>query len=223
MTMRWLIPILVFTGCDTPGGPSARCGNQICESGESQSSCCQDCGCGAGQTCTSGRCMASQPPPPTCTKTGSSCSVQDDCCDFQTGNGYCIDFGSGGRCADSCHANSDCTSGCCQTADDGSQICSPASNCSNLFLGAPCNSDAQCASKLCVNGGSGQGWCSERCTSSLDCPNSPVVMWCGQNSSGSSICWSRCSSDADCLRYGPGSACRGVSTVENTTELLCVG
>ena len=49
------------------GEPTAEvqptCGNGFCESGESSSNCCGDCGCPSGQSCQSGSCVTTPTPP----------------------------------------------------------------------------------------------------------------------------------------------------------------
>lgn len=197
--------------------PHDTCGDGVCGSSETQATCCSDCGCPGGETCSGGQCIGS------CAATSTSCSVQNDCCNYRAGTGLCVNFGSGGVCADSCHANSDCASGCCQPTSSGHQVCSPAGSCISQPLGAACTTNSECTSGLCVNGGSGQGWCSERCASDSACPNSPYFMWCAQNNAGADICWANCTSNTDCAIYGASSTCQPVTTVSGLHEHICVG
>jgi hypothetical protein len=69
--------------------------------------------CGAATLCAS------------CTTTNGRCSVNGDCCSFQSGTGYCVS----GYCADSCTLNSQCVSQCCAPLVSGGSSCAPRSNC----------------------------------------------------------------------------------------------
>jgi hypothetical protein len=158
-----------------------------------------------------------------CVPSSDNCTNNEQCCSYRANNGYCVNFGSGGLCADSCHQNSDCNSDCCQTTDQGDQICSPSSFCIGLSPGAPCTANSECSTGLCVNSGAGQGWCSETCTSDSACPNSPYLMWCGQNSGGSDICWTDCTSNSDCAKYGPAATCTAITTINGFSAHVCTG
>ena len=69
------------------------CGNDLCEAGESSSSCCVDCGCSAGYSCTSGTCTVNTPPAPYCGD--GSCGNGEDCATCSADCGTCPPSGGG--------------------------------------------------------------------------------------------------------------------------------
>ena len=145
---------------------------------------------------------------PACTAAGLTCQTTSQCC--QSGDGIGAEgsvCGSDGLCHAGCTTNSQCKSFCCtplpgQTA----AVCAKANYCGGAALGAVCSNNSECSSGLCVNGGSGTGWCSRTCTGQADCPNEPLMV-CEPNKSGSEICWVTCSDSGDCSKYGSQLSC----------------
>ncbi len=161
-----------------------------------------------------------------CTATSSACTSDSQCCSWQQNHGYCVNYGSETLCADSCTVNSDCVSGCCATTQQGHNVCAPSSTCNptNESLGAPCTSNSQCASGTCANGGgTGLGWCTMTCTNDSQCPNSPYLMFCMQNSGGADVCFTECTSNSDCTsKYGSSSYCQAATSVGGISVSVCV-
>ena len=64
-----------------------------------------------------------------CSETTTSCSINGDCCDFDSGGALCVDYGSGGLCGATCSSGSECVSGCCAATQEGSYVCAPSNFC----------------------------------------------------------------------------------------------
>lgn len=65
-----------------------------------------------------------------CSGTGSLCSVNGDCCEFDSGGSNCVNYGADGAfCAASCDTGADCVSGCCAPLEGGGGACSPEEFC----------------------------------------------------------------------------------------------
>lgn len=75
-------------------GGEVRCGDGMCSPSETQATCCSDCGCPSGQSCSSGRCV-----------TASRC-----------GDGTCDAGEDSSNCCDDCGCSGDmqCVSGACR-------------------------------------------------------------------------------------------------------------
>jgi MYXO-CTERM domain-containing protein len=150
------------------------------------------------------------------------CSTNEQCgsgriCSMAT----CVEPASlGGECV----ADTDCPEGKCVLGSDGvkvcSRLCTNAGDCPPAYecgagvcvrrlaipqgaVGAPCSSDAQCASGICVGAETPSGFCSTTCDPSSSCPNDAV---CGEAPAGSNLCGpprlksnrtSGCSANAD--------------------------
>jgi hypothetical protein len=138
-----------------------------------------------------------------------SCTVTSQCC--QTGYGLAVEgavCASDGVCHPGCTLGSQCASGCCTTPPgESTNLCAQASYCAGLApLGSVCSDNNQCLSGVCVNGGSGTGWCSRTCTFQSDCPDEPLMV-CDKNTAGVDICWVSCYFPSDCAKYGANVSC----------------
>ena len=195
----------------------------LCPGGSSGTQTCNTAGTGFVAACACGT-IPTPDAGPSCQATGSTCTVQGDCCSFLDGDGSCVDYGTGARCADGCSVDSDCNSGCCAVLTNGARACGPASACQG-GIGDPCTSDTQCLSGLSCTG----TWCTTSCSSSLtDCPglysgernSSGQLNWCVSAASGSDVCFPGCYSNADCAAF-PGTSCRSTYTNAGTAITVC--
>ena len=65
-----------------------------------------------------------------CVTTGDTCSVNGDCCDFDSGGALCVNFlNTDVLCSARCTYDFDCFTGCCVDLDSGSRACAPESVC----------------------------------------------------------------------------------------------
>jgi hypothetical protein len=174
--------------CECVGGtPGPVCGNGVCESGESCTSCPQDCGdcpptcpngvCDAGETCQT--CPEDCGPcPPECGDgfcdqgAGETCAnCPQDCgqCPPQCGDGFC-DQGAGETCANCPQDCGQCPGFC----GDG--------NC-DQFAGEDCfNCPADCCPGMCPAG-------SDFCVANpLPCNPANPNCFCGLTAEGTSAC-----------------------------------
>jgi hypothetical protein len=143
----------VWQSCCTPGGAAGSCGDGVCSSAESCSSCTSDCGACVSQWCGDGTC-----------NNGESCgSCAADCgsCPAVCGDGSC---GYGEGC-DNCSA--DC--GSCPGASCGNGSCESGEGCGNcpVDCGA-CSTQGSCGNGVC---GSGENCsnCSSDCGTCVSC------------------------------------------------------
>jgi len=68
----------------------------------------------------------------TCVEVGEGCSINGDCCDFDSGNALCVTYGEyGALCGGTCSVGSDCVSGCCVGTDGPSSVCAPSEFCAD--------------------------------------------------------------------------------------------
>jgi len=106
---------------------SGTCADHCGADGECQSNCCARTQNGERACAPQSICEE------VCVETGQSCSVNDDCCNYRDGAGYCVD----GICADTCcadetcdmGASEQCASGCCAGLQGGDWACAPAEYC----------------------------------------------------------------------------------------------
>ncbi len=133
--------------------------------------CTVDAQCAAGQKCDNRVCVATSGPLPAC----ASCTADLNCDAPVTFTGKCVldSFGAGNVCSHTCGADTDCPSG---FACNGG-VCAPPAGCSAYFqaFGSVCFQPSQCAlaDAACFGAsGSTAGYCTSRCTSKSDCPES---------------------------------------------------
>lgn len=134
--------------------------------------CTSDSQCAAGQKCDNRVCITDGALKPACT----SCATSDQC--EPSGNnapGVCVGdaFGAGQVCSNTCTANNDCASGFACT----NGVCAPPAGCAAYFqaFGSVCFQASQCAlaDPTCFGAsGSAAGYCTSRCNSNSDCPES---------------------------------------------------
>jgi len=124
--------------------PTPTCGDGICNGGESSASCCDDCGCGAGQTCAApagGGAKSCTTTNPTGKNPGEACAADAECkgegsiCVKRPG-GYCLMLG----CTPGANGTSDCPSG--STCVSGGQ--DDQGNTIYVCAAGPCATDAEC-------------------------------------------------------------------------------
>jgi hypothetical protein len=155
--------------CTVRCGIDADCGaDALCEAGQcSGGACTLDSECGARGVCTAGRC-ATRP----LAGEGEACASAADC----SASLVCLPASAGGVCARTCANTLEC-------GDRFSRLCSPlgvdtngdgtldavASVCTDYasapgFTGSSCASDADCATRACVDGA-----CTEVCNAPSNC------------------------------------------------------
>jgi hypothetical protein len=111
------------TGYCTDFGSGGECADSCSSNSDCTSGCCAATS-GGGSVCSpASQCQT------TCHAAGYSCTVNNDCCDYRNGQGYCANFGGTTACHDSCSSNSDCTSGCCARLNNGAYVCAAANYC----------------------------------------------------------------------------------------------
>jgi hypothetical protein len=182
----------------------AKCGNGLCEPGESCESCQQDCGCSSGTVCRSGLCVE-----PACSS-DTDCDDEDAC----TLDGCIMPGTCEAECAyeqrSSC-ANNDgcCPAGCTSSDDDdcsascGNGVCESSENCLRCRQDCGCMGGQLCCSGLCVE---------PRCSSDYDCGDgkSCTVDWCLNPGSCVAECDNReiavCMHNDGCCASGCSSA-----------------
>lgn len=127
-------------GAGGAGGAPGVCGDAICNATESQSICCQDCGCPDGSLCQSGTCG--------CPEGLSSCS--ESCVDVGSDHDNC------GSCGNACQASQVCAEGQCKADCSGLVNCGgscvdPSSNILNCgACGQVCDANKTCSNGQCV-------------------------------------------------------------------------
>lgn len=64
-----------------------------------------------------------------CANTGETCTVNGDCCGFDSEETICVNAGDFSVCADTCTDDTDCESLCCAPLEGGGGACAPAEFC----------------------------------------------------------------------------------------------
>lgn len=134
--------------------------------------CTTDAQCGAGQKCDNRVCVLNGLPKPACT----SCALDADCEAPGGFSGKCIldASGTGNICSNTCGTDANCPSG----FQCNGGVCAPPSTCSAYFqeFGKVCFAqNPLCAlfDAVCFGAsGSTPGYCTSRCGSKSDCPES---------------------------------------------------
>lgn len=144
------------------------CGDNNCDSGESCSSCPDDCGeCQA--ICGDGICQQNE-----------DCK-EDNCCD-----GIVVDLNNDinncGNCSNVCYSNQTCIGGICTLLDGycGDGVCNEDENCGNCIGDCNCSSIERCENNQCVTY-CGNGVCSlneDYTNCSVDCSRQVI---CGDD------------------------------------------
>ena len=177
--------LLACAGCGGGGGgDSPRCGDGVCSSEESNATCCDDCGCPDGLTCSAGRCVA------TC--------GDGVCSTGETSASCCQDCG--------CAAGQSCQAGSCKSTC-GNGTCDSGEDASNCCTDCGCGAAEACQSNRCVST-CGNGTCdanedADSCCTDCGCANGST---CRANScvyvGFSSMTWSFTDScyDGDSVR-----------------------
>ncbi|NYZ78805.1 hypothetical protein H0N99_01525 [Candidatus Micrarchaeota archaeon] len=200
--------------CDTASGQcvssgvTPTCGNEICESGESSSNCCKDCGCSTGSCCNNA-CVT-----PACTNlddgnpcTSDTCNIADPCNPQQVHtplsgvscpggtcqNGACIAAQTG------CSSDSNCP---------GQKCCSGACVTSACTTNSQCNDGNSCTSDVCQNPNS--------CNAA--CAHTPMSSCCGNGRCDAGEGCATCPGDCPCIG---GSTC--INNICNAKQLLQSG
>ncbi|HXK18981.1 MAG TPA: hypothetical protein VNG33_14315, partial [Polyangiaceae bacterium] len=117
-------------GASSGGAPAIpTCGDGTCNGSETQSTCCQDCGCQGGYTCASNTCQAN----PHCGDgTCNGSETQSTCCqDCGCQGGYTCT-------SNTCQANPRCGDGTCNGSETQSSCCQDCGCATNYS----CNSNA---------------------------------------------------------------------------------
>jgi hypothetical protein len=151
---------------------------------EELAGCQKDTDCIDGRICDAGACTYPQGDDAgaTCAATGEGCSVNNDCCNFQTDDGSCVS----GICADACATDAECESGCCAPLDSGGRACAPTSICEQVCVdaGQSCAVNNDCCA---YRGGEGfcvDGTCADACSEDEMC----VSTCCAELQSGGQAC-----------------------------------
>ncbi|MFO0598698.1 MAG: hypothetical protein U0228_25555 [Myxococcaceae bacterium] len=160
-----------FHGTCTIEGVAMRC---LCDPGFTESS---------DLTCIP--LVAPPTPGPSCVGPGAVCSVNNDCCSFRAGSGFCVS----GRCADSCTSNSGCVSGCCALLVSGNRACSSPSSCTSTCAGVNsfCSVNGDCCNWQAGTGFCVDHHCADSCSRNSDC----VSGCCASTLQGSLVCSAR--------------------------------
>jgi hypothetical protein len=105
------------------------CGNTFCDSGETQSNCCMDCGCPSGQSCVN-----------------NACQVIETC-----GNGYCGSGENQNNCCKDCGCPSgqSCVNNFCEQKTCGNTFCDSGETQSNCCMDCGCPSGQSCVNNAC--------------------------------------------------------------------------
>lgn len=91
---------------------------------------------------------------------GGVCEVNEDC-----GEAICAALGDRAWCTVDCSSNDDCPTGFeCQAAG-AANVCAPATS----LDGESCTANSDCASLLCANAGSANGFCTQPCDADNAC------------------------------------------------------
>lgn len=140
---------------ETIASPDAFCGNGTCESGE-QTSCCTDCGCPGGQTCSANACVDNEtpPPPPEEGFCGDAMcgagETQSSCCeDCGCVSGYCQ---SGSCVVDGPSCSDECSSGSQSCGNNQVQACGDwdGDGCAEWGVTESCSDGQTCVSGECA-------------------------------------------------------------------------
>jgi hypothetical protein len=167
----------------------------------------------------------------------ANCTQACDACSGDTACSNAVD------CLSKCNGDSACESACTTNLSSASNqrlmamlgkngciatSCSVACGTAG-GIGDPCTQGSDCASGLCANGGSGNGWCSRTCTQNTDCASTSSsitdregeLVWCMATSGGQKACFPGCSSSSQCTSwYGVGSCVTGTA-VNGATASVC--
>lgn len=193
----WMLVVLLgVSACSRPCESTCTSGccdsNGLCQGGRTDSQCGsagRACGRCVGGSCTaSGFCGTTTGSgggggsSSTCVGVGSSCAINNDCCTFRSGTGYCVS----GRCADACNSNAECNSNCCAVLVSGNRACSGSSACTSSCraTGALCSVNGDCCNFLGGTGYCVDDVCRDSCLRNSEC----VSGCCAPLVGGGSVC-----------------------------------